>query len=267
MVKKGKYDGVDIDYEGKWAETKIFYSLFLFELKQALGDKILSCTIEGRTPPESAFAKVPAVPNYANDHAMIAVACDRVKIMTYDQQRADLDLNGLNVGSPYIPVSDPAWVRKVINLTAQTIPKEKISIGIPTYGREWVVTVSPNWIKEYQNLQSLNPEKALDVAHDYDVTPARNQAGEVSFTFIPEGSPFSFLKNGLPRKTTGNDIAMKALSHANLTGQTVKFNVIWWSDAEAIRQKVELARELGVRGVSIFKIDREEDPDMWDVLD
>jgi spore germination protein YaaH len=284
MVNRGKYDGVDIDYEGKLSQTNVFFSLFLLELKQALGNKTLSCTIEARTPPESLYVTLPKVLSYANDYKSINLACDQVKIMTYDQQRADLDLNGANVGQPYIPVSDIAWVRKVLNLTLQTIPKEKIMLGIPTYGREWVVTVAPNWFKSYQNLQALNRDKALDAADDYRVTPARNQAGEISFTFIPENSPYEFLlqnnsntnnanSESNKRKSrhqapiyVGNDIAMKALSYANLTGQTLKFNIIWWSDAEAIRQKVDLAQELGLRGVSIFKIDGETDPDLWDVL-
>jgi peptidoglycan hydrolase-like protein with peptidoglycan-binding domain len=40
-----------------------------------------------------------------------------------------------------------------------------------------------------------------------------------------------------------------------------------WSDAEAIKQKMELAKELGVRGVAIFKIDDGQDPELWNVLE
>src|SRR3989344_2696584 len=46
LVEKNEYDGIDIDYEGKLAETKDYFSLFLAELALALGDKHLSCTIE-----------------------------------------------------------------------------------------------------------------------------------------------------------------------------------------------------------------------------
>ena len=45
-----------------------------------------------------------------------------------------------------------------------------------------------------------------------------------------------------------------------------KIRIIWWSDAQAIKQKVNLARKLGVRGVAIFKLDGSADPQTWSVL-
>ena len=126
MVKNGKYDGVDIDYEGKRASSRIYFSLFLIELKLALGDKSLSCTIESRTPPESVYNTRPTTIEYSKDFSTINLACDRVQVMTYDQQRADLKLNKSKIGLPYIPVSDADWVRKVMDLTDNSISKDKL---------------------------------------------------------------------------------------------------------------------------------------------
>jgi hypothetical protein len=44
------------------------------------------------------------------------------------------------------------------------------------------------------------------------------------------------------------------------------FNYVTWSDAEAIRDKVELAHRLGVRGVAVFSMGGAEDQAMWNVL-
>ncbi len=269
LVKKGKYDGVDIDYEGKSAATKIYYSLFLKELDAALGSKMLVCTTEARTPPDSLYRVIPPVIEYANDYVEINKYCDRVNLMTYDQQRADLKLNDARKGSPYMPLADIEWVRKVVNFTAQTISKDKIVLGVGTYGREVEVTVAPDWYKGYRMLWSVNPEYALDTADEYDVTPSRNSAGELSFSYIPDDSGTRLLSSvSAPKGTaSGNEVAARALAQANKTGQEVKFNLVWWSDAEAIEDKIDLAQSLGLKGVAIFKIDGGEDSDLWKKLD
>lgn len=255
LVKNGRYDGVDIDYEGKRAETRDAYSAFLGELKVALGDKILSCTIEARTPPESLYAagKIPVPLEYANDFAKLNEYCDQVNVMAYDQQRADLKLNAARIGAPYYPVADIDWVRKVMALALKDIDADKLVLSVPTYGRELEVTVAPQWFKSYSQLWSVSEEYALDTAEKYGVTPARSASGELGFTYVPEGSAFEGLFTD----------AASALAYANATGKTVTVNFVSWSDASAIADKVALAKELGLRGVAIFKIDGGEDPAIW----
>ncbi len=268
MVKKGKFDGVDIDYESKESETINYFSLFLKELKAELGNKKLTCAIEARTPPESLYREVPAVINYANDYKEIAKHCDRVELMTYDQQRADLLLNKSKNGAPYIPLSDADWVRKVIEFALKDIPKEKLMVGIPTYGHHWAVTVAPDWYRDYKKIGALNVPDILDVAKEYKVTPTRNKGGEMSFTYLPKSSKVklsSALK--IPKDTPkGNIVAARALAYANKTGKEVTFNIAWYSDAEAMKQKIDLAKEYDLRGVAFFKFDGEEDKKVWNYL-
>jgi spore germination protein len=258
LVKNGRYDGIDIDYEGKKADTKDVYSTFLGELSVALGDKVLSCTIEARTPPESLYpaGKIPDPLQYANDYVKINEYCDRVNVMAYDQQRADLALNNARIGAPYYPVSDIDWVRKVMTLALKDISADKLVLSVPTYGRGLEVTVAPDWYKAYKQLWSVSEEYAFDTAEEYGVTPARNSAGELSFSYVPEGSAFEGLFTD----------AATALAYANSTGKTVTVNFVSWSDAEAVAQKVALARELGLRGIAIFKIDGGEDPAIWELF-
>ncbi len=268
MVTKGKYDGVDIDYESKNAETIDYFSLFLKELKSALGQKLLTCTVEARTPPESLYKEVPEVITYANDYSEIGKHCDGVEIMAYDQQRADLKLNSTKNGTPYIPVADVDWVRKVVSLAVRDIPRKKILLGIPTYGHHYAVTVAPEWFKGYQKIGALNVPDILEVAKEYKAKPSRNKAGEMSFSYIPKSSSLklpSSLK--IPNNTpSGNIISARALAYANKTGETVTVNVAWYSDAEAMRQKIDLAKEFSLKGVALFKFDGEEDKAVWKFL-
>lgn len=268
MVKDGGYDGVDIDYESKEAETIDYFSLFLKELKDELGRKLLTCTVEARTPPDSLYKEVPAVLTYANDYAEIGTHCDRVEIMAYDQQRADLKLNASKNGTPYMPVADVDWVRKVVALAVKDIPKEKILLGIPTYGHHYAVTVAPDWFKSYQKIGALNVPDILDIAKEYNVKPSRNKAGEMSFSYIPKSSNLklpSSLK--IPKDTPkGNIVSARALAYANKTGETVTINIAWYSDAQAIYDKIKLADEFDLRGVALFKFDGEEDQKLWRYL-
>lgn len=242
IVSENNFDGIDIDYEGKKASTNKYFSLFLKELKASIGKKILSCTIEARTPLDSLFDVIPKDIKRANDFVAINKYCDRVRIMTYDQGRADLRLNETATG-PYAPIADVQWVEKVVNLTAKTISKKKIVIGVATYGREYEVNSSLVGYK-YRFLNSFNHAYALDMASQFGVAPTRNQAGEMSVTYVSTST-------------------LPALSTV-IYGQP--FRLLWWSDAGAIKEKIDLAKKLGVRGVSIFKIDGGEDPLLWEAL-
>lgn len=268
LVKRERYDGIDIDYEGKLADTNVHFSAFITELNAVLGEKMLVCTIEARTPPDSLYTKVPATLEYANDYAVLNTNCDRVRIMTYDQQRADLKLNSSRAGSPYYPVADLAWVRKVMEFAAKDISKDKLILSTATYGRELSVTVAPNWFKSYTQLWSVSDEYARETAEEYKVVPNRNAGGEMSFTYIPEESGFTLPTSATAPAGTlsGNQVAARALAYANATGKEVKFNLVWWSDGAAIAEKVALAKELGVRGVAIFKVDGGEDMTLWDAF-
>lgn len=236
MVNDGGFDGVDIDYESKLAETSPYFSLFLKELYTAMGQKWVMCNLEPRTPLSSRYDTIPADIQYANDFKEINKYCDRVKIMAYDQGTVDLRLNEVDKG-PYRPVADPKWVEKLVTLAAKDIKKSKIIIGVPTYGYESELQVNDKGKYSYKLLWSFNPNYALNIAKSLGGTPWRNRAGEMSLIYF-----------------------------ATSTDSTNKMRLLWWSDASAIKDKITLARKLGVRGVGIFKIDGGADPNMWTVL-
>lgn len=234
MVNSGGYDGVDIDYENKLAETNQYFSLFLKELYTAMGKKWVICSIEARTPLDSRFDTVPEKIEYANDFVAINKYCDRVKLMAYDQGRIDLKLNRSNLGS-YRPVADTRWVEKVVKLAAESINKNKIIIGVPTYGYEYAYTADGAAGDGFKALWTVTASYAADLAGQVKLTPRRNEAGELSFSYLA-------------------------------TSSNKELHLVWWSDAVAIKSKIDLAKKLGVRGVAIFKLDGKADPALWTIL-
>ncbi|OGG47927.1 hypothetical protein A3D66_00895 [Candidatus Kaiserbacteria bacterium RIFCSPHIGHO2_02_FULL_50_9] len=256
LVNGEEYDGIEIDFEGKYAETRPYFSTFLRGLYQRMGKKWVMCDIEPRTPISSRYEGTPpkGAGEYANDYSAINKYCDRVKIMAYDQGSIDVKLNAANFG-PYIPIADSTWVEKVVNLTAQTILKKKLVLGIPTYGYEYNVTSLSEDGYRYTLQWAFNPRYALDLAKEFNLTPVRNFAGELNITYFPAVPP--------PPDANPLDLP-KALAQTTASDGT--FNIAWWSDAKAIAEKVALARKLGLRGVAIFKIDGGGDPALWEAL-
>jgi spore germination protein YaaH len=257
VVYKNNFDGIDIDYEAKFAETQPYFSQFLKELYKAMGPKWVECDIEARTPADSRANTTPDNPkDYANDYKAVAKYCDRVHIMTYDQASVDRKLVSMATG-PYKPVADPVWVEKVIRLAMKDIPKQKITIGVATYGYEYKVTpISGGY--DYKFLWAFNPRYATDLAAQLGITPQRTSSGELSFIYRPQ--------NVEPETNVNAASAFTSIAQAAGTALDQSFNLAWWSDAQAIKDKVALAKKLGVRGVSIFKIDGGADPNLFTVL-
>lgn len=270
LVKARGFDGIDIDFEAKKHETINYFSTFLKGLYMRMGKKWVYCTVEARMPLEDRYPDgdiPPDATDFANDYLAMNKYCDRVEIMAYDQGTVDKRLNKART-APYAPVSDPGWAENLVRLAAQTISRNKLILGIPTYGYEYTVTPQTDGSYQYKRLWPFNPSYATDIAEKLGIIPARTSAGELGFTYDPNR-----LVAIAPENDDYTQVQQKleeAITVAQNTGSLVSggtpFSYMTWSDAQAIRDKVALARSLGLRGVAVFKFDGGEDPLMWGVL-
>lgn len=251
LVKNNKFDGIDIDYEAKLAETKPYFSAFLTELSTALhkDKKKLICTIEARTPPESKYAttskEILSKVDYANDYRIIGKVCDQVRIMAYDQAGDDakLVIQNKNVGNVYKPVADIEWVKKVITMALWEIPAKKIILGVPTYGYKYeIIPATSTSSIQYSRIGSMNFNYVDELVRSLNILPVRSSGGELSFTY------------GTTTNINGKDLG------------SFKQYLVWYSDSVAISDKIKIAKLYGLGGVVIFKIDGGQDPNIWSIL-
>jgi spore germination protein YaaH len=234
LVTEGGFAGIDIDYENKPAEVYYTFGAFIRDLSTELhkNKKILSCTIEPRLPPSSRFLVIPEKIYYANNYEMINKYCDEVRIMAYDQMTADILLNrrkktlGL-----YTPIADLDFVKKVLAYTSHDIAPSKTVLGVANYGYAYQV-IDKGTFYDYKKLSALSYKTFWDLAKSTGSTPVRNMAGELSFAYYKDGQN--------------------------------RYAVL--SDSVAIASKITLAKNLNLKGVSLFKIDGESDPKLWEVL-
>lgn len=271
MVKENGFDGVDIDFEAKQARTINYFSTFLKGLYQRMGNKWVYCTVEARMPLEDRYSHGATIPpdatDYANDYAAMNKYCDRVEIMAYDQGTISVRLNAAR-SAPYAPVADPGWVENLVTLAGQSISRNKLIIGVPTYGYEYLVTPLGSGGFQYKMLWAFNPKYATDIATKLGITPYRTSANEMGFIYdparlaaiAPAGNDSTQIQH---QNTPAITVAQNLGSQVN-TSQP--FNYVTWSDARAIKDKVDLAHRLGVRGVAVFSLGGAEDQAMWNIL-
>jgi spore germination protein len=237
FLRKNNFPGVDIDYEGKDVADRDLFSIFLQKLHSGLNlaGKSLNCTVEARTQdvPPSGWAGTRAMA-FANDYSVLNQSCDSVTVMAYDES---FQVNGIKTSfeniseKPSAPNADNQWVEQVINYALRFIVPEKLILGVPTYGWEFELTKLPAGYR-YTRVQSVSYPKAMVEARSAGVTPTRNAGGELNFVY----------------KASDGE------------------HIVTFADAETVKQKMDLAKKLNLKGICLFKLDGLVDPQVYSML-
>lgn len=243
MKDNPSFHGIDIDYEGRKSGAQAGFSAFITELKREFqklnngAGKYLVCTLETRNPNDP-YGSIP-VADRANDFKLLGRECDIVRMMTYDQRNADQVLSKRYeaAGTLYMPIADKEWVEKVLVETLKDIPKNKLELGIPTYGHTYRVTrkASKNgavagW--NYERMRALTYPQFIE----------RCKLGNKPVTHGPSGELHC--------------------TYTLTTGTYPGDYYAVFSDAAAVAQKVRLAEQHSIRGVAVFSISGANDPQL-----
>ena len=136
------YDGVQIDFEGISSRDGTAFLNFLIQLKKSLPkDKILSVAVMARWEDHKK-----KYPRDAYDYPLISRIVDRVIIMAYDEH--------YRTGPPG-PIASINWCIPIFNYALKTIPKNKLIMGIPLYGRAWQTKTLSKAYKHHELVEEL----------------------------------------------------------------------------------------------------------------
>ncbi len=125
LVRSHGWPAVDIDYESLPASSRSDYSAFVSELAGGLHavPAQLSVTLHAKAAEPGSWHGA-----QAQDWQAIGRAADEVRVMAYDYASAS---------SPPGPIAPPSWVDQVLKLATEQVPRDRITLGLATYGYDW----------------------------------------------------------------------------------------------------------------------------------
>jgi spore germination protein YaaH len=232
LVVANDFDGVDLDYEmfafsdarSTWDTTRPNWIAFLEELTVALHgrDKLV-------------VVSIPHLGYTVYDHEATGEIVDRIRIMTYDY----------STGEPG-PIAPTEWVREVVDDLKDIVPPEKIDLGIPAYGRDWVVSVTGTCPADQEpRTRSVTPSSATASAAEHGV--------QVQWDEEAEEARFDYAAT-----LTGVDV----------TGAPASCTVsrtVWFLEERAIHRRAWIAHREDLHGVAIWALGN-DDPAMWTAI-
>ena len=164
LLNQLNYDGIDINYENLFVRDKEVFVLFLQELKVALTTigKQLVVTVHAKPDDFGDWSG-----SEAHDYLGIGQAADVVRIMGYD-----FHWFGGEPGS----IAPADWIAKVLAYAVSTIPKNKIVLGVPTYGYDWP-------LGQGQQGKGITYNYAISTASRYNAPIIENAQQGPHFTY------------------------------------------------------------------------------------
>jgi spore germination protein len=202
METKG-FRGVNFDFEYVYPENKEDYNNFL---RRAVAKfKPLGYIVSTAVAPKYKEDQ-PGLLYEAHDYKAHGEIVDFVVVMTYEWGWA---------GGRAMAIAPLDEVRKVLDYTVTVIPREKIMMGVPTYGRDWTLPFVQGTFA-----RTLSPVAAVNLAAQMKVN--------IEFD---EGDASPWFK---------------------YTDAQGKEHEVWFEDARSMKAKYETAKEYGLRGVSFW---------------
>lgn len=206
MLRKG-YRGLDVDFEYLPGSLAGAYAAFIAALRQRLSQYGYP-VIVALAPKTS--GDQPGLLYEGHDYPALGQAADAVLLMTYEW--------GYTYGPP-MAVAPLPQVRRVLNYALSVIPREKIFLGVPTYGYDWPLP----YRRGVTRANSLSPQAAL--------TLARRFGAEIQYDPVSQAPWFRYREGGEDHE-------------------------VWFEDARSAQAKLTLAAENGLLGIGLWNLMR-----------
>jgi spore germination protein YaaH/putative cell wall-binding protein len=201
-LKANNYKGVNIDLEGIYYYDRDYFSTFMNELYSTLHPQGFEVTV---AVPAKTSDDVSANWTGPFDYAAIAKYSDQIVIMTYDEHWAG--------GAPG-PIAPIDWVQSVVNYATTVIPKEKILLGIASYGYDWPANGG--------KAQACSIQDVYDIASKYNSTIEWDDSSK---------SPYF-----------------------NYTDNSGVYHTVWFENSTSIGYKLDIVNNQNLSGIAMWRL-------------
>lgn len=215
-IRTKGYSGLNIDFEYLYQEDRENYNNFLRKVVDRL--RPLGLTVSTALAPKESGDQAGLLYE-AHDYEVHGELCDFVVLMTYEW--------GWAGGEPWA-IAPINKVRDILDYAVTVIPRQKIMMGIPLYGRDWKIP----WVQG-TFARTVSPKEAINLAATNNVSIQYDNTYQ---------SPY--------------------YRYTDTSGQE---HEVWFEDARSVQVKYETVREYGLRGVSYWVLGNPF-PQNWPVL-
>ena len=236
LVMANGYDGIDLDYEqfayadpqSTWSVTSKRWAAFVKELSGALHARGKLLT-----------AALPTTDYWVYDFKSMGMYLDRARVMTYDYS---FDSPG--------PIAPLPWVLEQTDAALKYIPRSKLFMGVPTYGRDWVVrdgSGNPVVTRGDGRRGSL-----ADCPAGYST-----KKKEVS---AKDTAAYAAAVGATPRRTaTSREVTFQYAKRYSSGGRTCSIlREVWGADALTVAERTRALLAKGVAGVALWTVGGED---------
>jgi len=208
-------DGINIDFENIYIKDQAALVNYVEKIRRMTNQQNLVLSIDAVVPGGSdQYSKV-------IDRVKIAPLVDYFILMAYDEHWGSAPTSGSVASLP--------WVRKGIEGTLESVPNEKLILGIPLYMRIWTEN-SSNRIIDSKAYEMKNIDSYLE---DIDYKIVYDEASE---------------QNYIETQHEGN---------------TIK---IWLEDKDSMTKRIKLINQYDLTGIAGWRKGYEESY-YWDLID
>jgi len=153
LVRANAWPGIDIDYESLPAASRAAYSAFVRDLAIAVHSEgaRLTITVHAKTSEPGTWSGA-----QAQDWRALGQSADQVRVMAYDYSSAD---------SPPGAIAPLSWVEQVLRLAVTRVPRERIVLGLGTYGYDWAAR-RPGLPLQWADVQDLDSKPGVEKRWD-----------------------------------------------------------------------------------------------------